>query len=65
MSRTDMIIKDGDLYVLELNTIPGMTEMSLYPQAARAAGMEFPELLSKIIEIAIETHELKKRCIES
>ena len=65
MSRTDMIIRDGTLYVLELNTIPGMTEVSLYPQAARAAGMEFPELLSRIIQIAIETHKLKKRCVES
>jgi len=64
MSRTDMIIENGDLYVLELNTIPGMTEMSLYPQAARAAGMEFPELLSRIIQIAMETHALKKRCVE-
>lgn len=65
MSRTDMIIRDGTLYVLELNTIPGMTEVSLYPQAARAAGIEFPELLSRLIRIAIETHKLKKRCTDT
>jgi len=65
MSRTDMIIRDGTLYVLELNTIPGMTEMSLYPQAAKAAGIEFPELLSRLIQIAIETHKLKKRCTDA
>ena len=65
MSRTDMIIKDGVLYVLELNTIPGMTEVSLYPQAAKAAGMKFPVLLSRIIQLALEAHELKKRCTES
>lgn len=64
MSRTDMIIRDGSIYVLELNTIPGMTEISLYPQAAKAAGIEFSELLDKIIQIAIETHRLKKRCVE-
>ena len=64
MSRTDMMIRDGTIYVLELNTIPGMTEISLYPQAARAAGMSFPELLDRIIQIAIETHRLKKRCTE-
>jgi len=64
MSRTDMIMRDGTLYVLELNTIPGMTEISLYPQAARAAGIEFPDLLSRLIQLAIETHKLKKRCIE-
>jgi len=64
MSRTDMIIRSGTLYVLELNTIPGMTEISLYPQAAKAAGIEFPDLLSRLIKLAIETHKLKKRCIE-
>jgi D-alanine-D-alanine ligase len=64
MSRTDMIISDGTLYVLELNTIPGMTEVSLYPQAAKAAGIEFPDLLSRLIQMAIETHKLKKQCTE-
>jgi D-alanine-D-alanine ligase len=64
MSRTDMIIRDGILYVLELNTIPGMTEVSLYPQAAKAAGIEFPDLLSRLIDIAVENHKLKKRCTE-
>ena len=64
MSRTDMIIRNGTLYVLELNTIPGMTEISLYPQAAKAAGIEFPDLLSQLIQLAIETHKLKKRCVE-
>jgi D-alanine-D-alanine ligase len=61
MSRTDMMIKDDNIYVIELNTIPGMTEWSLYPQAAKAANIEFSELLDKIIEIAIETHKNKKR----
>ena len=37
-SRTDMIVKGGDIYVLETNTIPGMTATSLFPQAARAYG---------------------------
>ncbi|HGE72033.1 TPA: D-alanine--D-alanine ligase [Candidatus Poribacteria bacterium] len=60
MSRTDMMIKDDEIYVLELNTIPGMTELSLYPQAARAANIEFSDLLDRIIEIAIETHKNKK-----
>lgn len=65
MSRTDMIIRNGILYVLELNTIPGMTEISLYPQAARVAGIEFPELLSRIIQLAIEAHKLKKQCTDA
>ncbi|MDP3947639.1 MAG: D-alanine--D-alanine ligase [bacterium] len=54
MSRTDMIIgEDGAIYVLELNTIPGMTPTSLLPQAAQAAGIPFPELLDRIIFVAL------------
>jgi D-alanine-D-alanine ligase len=53
-SRTDMLVKDGQIYVLETNTIPGMTATSLFPQAAAAAGMDFPTLLDKLIELALE-----------
>lgn len=53
-SRTDMILApDGTLFVLELNTIPGMTETSLLPQAAAAAGITFPQLLDHIITAAL------------
>ena len=53
-SRTDMILKDGELYVLETNTIPGMTQTSLFPQAAAAAGLDFTRLLDRLIELALE-----------
>jgi len=53
-SRTDMIIRDGELYVLETNTIPGMTENSLLPLAAKTAGMSYAQLLDRLIELAIE-----------
>ena len=53
-SRTDMIVRDGEVYVLETNTIPGMTATSLFPQAAQAMGLEFPQLLDKLIELALE-----------
>jgi D-alanine-D-alanine ligase len=53
-SRTDMIIKDGEIYVLETNTIPGMTATSLFPQAAKAHGLDFPHLLDRLIELAME-----------
>jgi D-alanine-D-alanine ligase len=53
MSRTDMIVSKNKIYVLEINTIPGMTETSLYPQAAKAIGITFPKLLDKIIQTAI------------
>jgi D-alanine-D-alanine ligase len=53
MSRVDFrMTSDGDLYVLELNSIPGFTETSLLPKAAAAAGIDFPALCRRIIETA-------------
>jgi len=56
-SRTDMLLKDGQLYVLETNTIPGMTATSLFPQSAAKAGYEFGVLMDKLIELAIEENK--------
>lgn len=54
MSRTDMIIaKDQTLYVLETNTIPGMTDQSLYPKAARTAGIPMSELVDRLVRSAL------------
>ena len=57
-SRTDMIVNDNGIYVLETNTIPGMTPTSLLPQAAAKAGLDFPALLDRLIELALETKNL-------
>ncbi|MDP3729490.1 MAG: D-alanine--D-alanine ligase [bacterium] len=57
MSRTDMILDHNDqIHVLEINTIPGMTETSLLPQAAQHVGIEFPRMLEFIIQSAINHH---------
>jgi D-alanine-D-alanine ligase len=53
VSRTDIIVSGNNLYVLEVNTIPGMTPTSLLPQAAEYAGISFPQLLDRIIHTAI------------
>lgn len=53
-SRTDMILKGQDIYVLETNTIPGMTATSLLPQAAGVAGITFSQLLDRLIELSLE-----------
>jgi D-alanine-D-alanine ligase len=55
-ARVDMMLEQGtdELYVLELNTIPGLTGTSLLPQAADAAGIGFDELVSRILERAGE-----------
>lgn len=53
-SRTDMIVAaDGGISVIETNTIPGMTPTSLLPQAAQAAGYSFPQLLDRLLELAM------------
>ena len=53
-SRTDFILADdGRFYVLEINTLPGLTEASLVPKAAKAVGINFPELLDIIIQSSL------------
>ena len=55
VSRTDIMIdEDGKFWVLETNTLPGMTETSLVPDAARVHGLEFPQLCEALIELALE-----------
>jgi D-alanine-D-alanine ligase len=45
---------DGVPVILETNTIPGMTSASLLPDSARHAGIEFPELCKRFVELALE-----------
>lgn len=52
-ARIDMIIKRGKIYVLEINTLPGMTANSLFPKSAKGCGISFAELLNKIIEYSL------------
>lgn len=57
-SRVDMILgDDGRIYLLEVNTIPGFTEKSLLPKAARAANIGFVELCDTIVEFGIKDSE--------
>ncbi len=53
-SRTDMILCGKNIYILETNTIPGMTKTSLLPLAAQTAGISYSELLDKLVELALE-----------
>ena len=47
-----MLSDAGEPYAIEVNAVPGMTETSLVPDAARAVGIEFPELCEKILAMA-------------
>ncbi|WP_315116984.1 D-alanine--D-alanine ligase [uncultured Clostridium sp.] len=53
-ARIDMIIREDDVYVLEINTLPGMTKNSLFPKSAKAFGLSFSELLDRIIESSLK-----------
>jgi len=56
-SRTDMMIREQEIFVLETNTIPGMTATSLFPQGAKAAGIDFPVLLDTLVNLALEKEQ--------
>ncbi len=57
MARVDVIVDtDGTPWVLEVNTVPGLTELSLLPDAARAAGIAFDELCQRLIDHAVDRH---------
>lgn len=61
-SRVDMILDpSGKIFVLEVNTIPGMTERSLLPKAANAIGLNFIELCVKLIENAVRDFSVLKK----
>jgi D-alanine-D-alanine ligase len=57
MARVDIIVApDATPWVLEVNTVPGLTELSLLPDAARAAGISFPELCDRLVQHALTRH---------
>jgi D-alanine-D-alanine ligase len=63
MARADFLLsgESGELYVNELNTIPGFTSISMYPKLWEATGVTYPELIDRLIELAIERYQDKER----
>ena len=59
LTRSDFILKNEGLYFLEVNTLPGLTEQSLCPKEARAAGMSFSEFIDRQVNLAIEKSKRK------
>lgn len=54
LTRIDMIIVNNQPYVLEVNTLPGMTSQSLYPKSAAVSGILFPELVDMFVELCLK-----------
>ena len=63
MARADFLLsgETGELYISEVNTIPGFTLVSMYPKLWQASGISYPELIDRLIELALERHADKKR----
>ena len=58
MARVDFFVTpDDSIRVIELNTLPGFTPISMYPRLWQHAGMSYPELISRLVDLAIERYE--------
>jgi D-alanine-D-alanine ligase len=58
MARVDFIVDEsGECWLLEVNTVPGLTDLSLLPDAARAAGIEFDELCERLVQHGVARHQ--------
>jgi D-alanine-D-alanine ligase len=66
MARVDFFLEKGTnrLYINEINTIPGFTEISMYPKLWAASGLPFPKLLERLVDLGFERHRNRKACVE-
>jgi D-alanine-D-alanine ligase len=61
MARVDFFIDPGErIWVNEINTIPGFTQISMYPKLWEASGLSYPELIARLLDLAVERHEAER-----
>jgi D-alanine-D-alanine ligase len=61
MARVDMFVqKGGQVLVNEINTIPGFTRISMYPKLWEASGIPYPELIDRLISLAMERFQTER-----
>jgi D-alanine-D-alanine ligase len=62
MARVDFLLEaaTGKFLINEINTIPGFTSISMYPKMWEASGLSYPALIDRLIELAVERHEIRK-----
>ena len=62
LGRVDLLLDrdTGELYLNEINTIPGFTRISMYPKLWEATGVSYPELLNRLINLALDRHQEKE-----
>ena len=63
MARVDFFLDrgDGSVYVNELNTIPGFTTISVYPKLWEVSGLSYTDLISRLLELAMERHRQRQQ----
>jgi len=63
MARVDFFVtkKENKIYLSEINTIPGFTSVSMYPRLWQATGISYPELIDRLIQLALERHQDKNQ----
>jgi D-alanine-D-alanine ligase len=62
MARVDFLLENatGKMYINEINTIPGFTSISMYPKMWEYSGLPMPQLIDRLIELALDRHRIKK-----
>lgn len=63
MARVDFFLdkRDGKILVNEINTIPGFTAVSMYPKMWEASGLPYPQLIDRLLQLALERHADQRR----
>jgi D-alanine-D-alanine ligase len=67
MARCDFLLdrESGDLYLNEINTVPGFTQISMFPRLWQASGLSYPELIDRLVELALERQAEKDRTVRT
>lgn len=62
MARVDFFLdrRSGDFFLNEVNTLPGFTSISMYPKMMEASGVPYPELLTRLVDLALERHRTRR-----
>jgi len=58
LARVDFLVRrdDNEVFISEINTLPGFTQISMYPKLWEASGLPYPKLLDEVIRLALERH---------
>ncbi len=61
LARVDVFLTDsGEVLINEINSLPGFTRISMYPKLWQATGMTYSELVTRLIELALEKHQVRQ-----